>query len=121
MRAIKRASRWIRLWYHLATARIKSGIAHRYQNATIQQLEKVDHTRKRIERKMLLADAQRLERSGRRIAESAGKHWQEAQRLAFKVNAPERVKKIIHRHGIRLGKRNITTHFAMKEWLKSEI
>ncbi len=121
MRAIKQASRWVRLGYHLVAARLQSGIAHRYQYATVQQLEKVDKTRKRVERKMRLEDARQLEHASNRITESAGKHWKEAQRLAFKVNAPEPIKKIIHRHGVRLGKRNMATHYAVKEWAKSEI
>lgn len=119
MRIVRNAMRWARLGYHLAVARIQSGISHQYQKATISELERVDKARKRIDQKRRLAEAQALERKGSKYTDRAAKHWQEAQRLAYKLDAPPRVKHIIHRHGIRLGKRNLVTHAAVKEWSKS--
>lgn len=121
MRPFKTASRWIRMGYHMAIARVQSGMAHQYQKITIQKLDEVDKARRRVDRKMRLADAQQLERQGKNMADSAGTHWQKAQGLAYKLKAPARIQDVIQRHGIRLGKRSMAVHFAVKEWAKNEM
>lgn len=120
MRALKQAGRWVRLGFHMAVARFQSTRAHAQQNAAVSELERMNKSTKRVDRKMRLADAQSFVRDSEKTTDSAAHHWNRANSLAYKLMAPERIKHSIIRHGMRLSKRKLVMQQALKEWSDSE-